>query len=136
MKLIVSILIFSLLFLSCKKQAGPGGTSSIRGKVYAEYYDKKMTVLTDSSYAPDIDVYIIYGNDFSYGDHQKTSYNGSYEFKYLENGSYLIYTYSRDSTGFYKYAVNQYAPDVAITQKVDISKRKQTIELPDIRIIK
>jgi hypothetical protein len=129
------LLLSFLFFYSCKKEAGPGGTSSIKGKVYAGYYDKSLYVLTQSSYAPDVDIYIIYGNDFTYGDHQKTSYDGSYEFKYLEKGSYKIYTYSKDTTGKYMYAINKFAPDVAVIVDVDITKTKQTVELPDISIL-
>jgi hypothetical protein len=135
MKTIFSLLFSGFIFLSlfsCKKEAGVGGTSSIKGKVYANYYDKYFYTLAKSSYAGDIDVYIIYGNNSTYGSRQKTSYDGTYEFKYLENGAYKIYAYSRDSTGKYKNAANQYAPKVAIVESVEITKRNQTINVPDI----
>ncbi|MGZ4156179.1 MAG: hypothetical protein ACXVED_03315, partial [Bacteroidia bacterium] len=64
------------------------------------------------------------------------SYDGSFEFKYLEKGSYKIYTYSRDSTGKYINAVNKFAPKVAVVVDVDITKARQSIELPDITILK
>ncbi|MGZ4156800.1 MAG: hypothetical protein ACXVED_06565, partial [Bacteroidia bacterium] len=72
---LISLFLFSSVFLfyACKKEPGPGGTSSIKGKVYAHYYDKNLYLLTKSAYAPDEDVYIIYGNNVAYGDHQKTS---------------------------------------------------------------
>lgn len=126
---------FLLLFNSCKKEAGGGGTSYIRGKVYAKYYNKNFTVLADSAYAPDIDIYIIYGDDFSYGERKKTSYNGTYEFKFLQKGSYKIFAYSRDSTGAYRNLVNQYANDLAVIKEVEITTNKQTLEVPDINIL-
>lgn len=133
------LLLFSisllLLLPSCKKEAGEGGTSSIQGNVYAKYYNKNFTLLADSAYAPDIDIYIIYGDDFSYGERKRTSYNGTYEFKYLQKGSYKIFAYSRDSTGAYKNFVNQYANDIAVIKEVEITKSKQTVKVPDINIL-
>jgi hypothetical protein len=130
------LLIYSLFtLLSCKKDAGPGGSSSIRGKIYARYYDKYFYTKADSGYAPDIDVYIIYGDEVTYGERQRSSYDGSYEFKFLRNGSYKIYAYSRDSSGVFENHVNQYAPDIAIIKKVEITKKKQTVELPNINIL-
>ena len=123
------------LLAACKKEAGPGGTSSIKGKVYAKYYNKNFTILADSAYAPDLDVYIIYGNEFSYGKRVRTSFDGSYEFKYLRPGSYKIFTYSKDSTGSYKNQANSYSPDVAVVKLVDITKNKQVKEVPDINVV-
>ncbi|MDP1745140.1 MAG: hypothetical protein Q8L90_06165 [Bacteroidota bacterium] len=124
-----------LMLNSCKKEAGEGGTSFIKGRVYAKYYNKNFTVLADSAYAPDIDIYIIYGDEFSYGERKRTSYNGTYEFKYLQKGTYKIFAYTRDSTGTYRNLVNQYANDLPVIQEVEITKNKQTVEVPDINII-
>lgn len=127
---------FSIIFLiSCQKEAGKGGTSNIKGKVYAKYYNKNFSILADSAYAADVDVYIIYNDQYTFGDRQKTSHDGSYEFKYLEKGSYKIYAYTKDSTGAYNNHVNQYAPDFAIIQQVEITKKKQIIEVPLINIV-
>ena len=126
---------FLILFSSCKKEAGQGGTSFIRGKVYAKYYDKYFYTLADSAYAPDVDVYIIYGNEISFGERQRTTFDGSYEFKYLRKGSYKIYAYSRDSTGAYQNKANQYSPNIAIIKEVEITKRKETAEVPRIDIL-
>lgn len=124
-----------LLLNSCKKEAGIGGTSFIRGKVYAKYYNKNFSILADSAYAPDVDVYIIYGNEFTYGERQRTSFDGVYEFKYLENGNYKIFAYTRDSSGTYNNHVNQYANDFAVIKEVEITKKKQTVEVPQINIL-
>ena len=126
---------FLLFFSSCKKEAGQGGTATIKGKVYANYYDKNFYILKTSSYAPDVDVYIIYGGESTFGDHQKTSYDGSYEFKYLRNGSYKIYSYSQDTTGQHNFTLNIYAPLLPVIKNVDITKRKQTVEVPDLNVI-
>lgn len=126
---------FLIIFSTCKKEAGQGGTSSIKGKVYAKYYDKDFYSLAKSSCAPDIDVYIIYGDESTFGERQRTTYDGGYEFKYLRKGQYKIYVYSRDSTGFYKFQVNKYSPNVAIIKNADITQKKQIVEVPNIDIL-
>lgn len=133
--LLLFSIVFLLLFNSCKKEAGEGGTSFIKGRVYVKYYNKNFTLLADSAYAPDIDIYIIYGDEFSYGERKRTSYNGTYEFKYLQKGTYKIFAYTRDSTGTYRNLVNQYANDLPVIQEVEITKNKQTVEVPDINIL-
>lgn len=127
---------FVLIFFSCKKEAGDGGTSSIKGKVHAKYYDKDFYSLASTSYAPDIDVFIIYGDESVFGERQRTTYDGTYEFKYLRKGKYRIYAYSRDSTGFYKNQVNKYSPEVPIIKNVEITKGKQFVEVSDIHVLK
>jgi len=122
----LSLLFLLLICASCSKDAGEGGTSSIKGKVYAKYYNKTFTSLLGESYAPDKDVYIIYGDNETYGDKQKTSYGGTFEFKYLRKGKYKVYTYSLDTTftnpvGFYAVIVDVY-----------ISENGETITTNDI----
>jgi len=133
--ILYSIICFILLLNSCKKEEGEGGTSNIKGKIYAKYYNKNFTYLADSAYAADIEVYIIYGDDYSFGERIRTSFDGAYEFKFLEKGFYKIYVYTRDSSGTYNNTVNQYAPDFAIIKEVEITKKKQTVEVPDINVI-
>ncbi len=91
------LLLFLLLsILSCKKQEGKGGKLSIKGKVYAHYYNKTFTDLRYSEYDADRDVFILYGDDNVNGNDTKTSYDGSYEFNYLTKGKYKVYVYSTD----------------------------------------
>lgn len=135
-KIILVFVSLTMLFAACKKEAGQGGRASIKGKVYAEYWDKAFSAKKDSAYAPNVDVYIIYGNDASYGDNQKTSYDGTFEFKYLQKGKYKIYAYSRDSSGVATGQLNIYAPNIAVVKSVEITERKQTKELDEIKVLK
>ena|SRR5690242_2278212 len=87
----------SLILLSCKKGPGEGGRTSIIGKVWAQEWDDiSYTVHYDSldHWAADEDVFVIYGDDVSYGDRIRTGPNGVFEFKYLREGDYTIYVYS------------------------------------------
>ena len=135
-KIIVGFLSLVFLIGSCKKEEGQGGRATIKGKVYAEYWDKSFSTKQDSSYAPNVDVYIVYGNESTFGDDQKTSFDGTYEFKYLQKGNYKIYAYSRDSSGVATGQLNTYSPNVAIVKSVEITERKQIAELDDIKILK
>ena len=82
-------------------------------------------------YAPDNYVYIIYGGDESYGDRVKTSYDGTYEFKYLREGNYKIYVYSKDSTqSIYTIPAGKYP----VSADVEVGKKDKLVEVPDLVI--
>lgn len=132
------LLVISSIFCldSCSKTEGEGGTSSIKGRVYAKYYNKQLTTLHAEKYAPEEDVYIIYGDEVTFGDNQNTNFDGYYEFKFLRPGKYKIYSYSRDTAGASIGAMNQNAPNVAIIQEIEITKRGQVITATDLAIIK
>lgn len=96
-RLILLFLIPALLY-SCKKEPGPGGTSTIYGKVLVKDYNSTFTVLNEVYYGPGVWVYIIYGDDRNYSERIQTGIDGAYEFKYLRQGSYRVYALSKDST--------------------------------------
>ena len=129
------IRIFLFLFLpfliigisGCEKDPGEGGTSSISGKVFAKDYNSTFTVLQGEYYAPDVWVYIVYGDEKDYGDRIKTSYSGVYEFKYLRPGTYHIYAFSKDSTLQTNFSV-------PVVRDVTIEKQYTSVESPVIEI--
>jgi len=101
MKKTFFVVLFFILIafaFSCKKEAGEGGNCSISGKVFVKDYNGTFTVLQEEYYGPGIWVYIIYGDDKDYSDRIETSYDGTYEFKYLRPGKYHVYAFSKDST--------------------------------------
>ena len=116
-----------VFLLSCEKEPGEGGKSSIYGKVYVKDYNSTFTNLEEEYYGPDIWVYIIYGDDRDYGDRILTNYDGTYEFKYLRPGTYHVYAYSKDST------MQTNAP-VPVIMDVEVPKKKQDVSVPDIVI--
>jgi hypothetical protein len=83
-----------LFFLqSCTKVEGPGGSSSIIGTVHVNVYDIAGNLINDYD-AQDEDVYLVYGGgDGFYDDDIKTSYDGTFEFNYLQKGSYKLFVY-------------------------------------------
>ena len=90
-KLILPIFILLMVFSSCRKVEGPGGSVTIKGVVI----ERNHVGTSIFEYpAADQDVYIIYGNENSfYDDDVSTSYDGSFEFRYLQKGDYQIFTY-------------------------------------------
>jgi hypothetical protein len=107
-----TLIIFAItLFVAtaCKKEEGVGGESTIMGKVIQKDYDKGFSVLQAEFPAAKEDVFIVYGNDESFGDKTETNYDGTFMFEYLRPGDYKIYIYSEDTTGLTdgKYAVIQ-----------------------------
>ena len=87
---ILPLFFFTACFTSCKKDAGTGGSSSLTGKVMVHDYNSTFTILEDEYYGQEVDVYIIYGDSKTYSDHIKTNYDGTFEFKYLQKGTYHV----------------------------------------------
>ncbi len=129
-RFIPGILLIMLIFTACEKGPGEGGTSTIRGKVIVWEYNVDYTIMRDEYPGAKEDVYIIYGDDFVYGDKFETNYDGAYEFNYLLEGNYTVFAYSKDTTNLIT------KEKIAIKREVEITDKNQIVEVPDIIIIK
>lgn len=120
--LILTIVLTGITIISCKKPAGEGGNSTIKGVVLTEEWNSTFTVHDAATDHPgaDVDVYIVYGDDLTYGNKVKTSPAGIFEFKYLRPGSYTVYTYSKDTSS---------AGKVAVSVATTITSKKQTVDV-------
>ncbi len=130
MKKMFFLLAFTAGLVACKKGAGDGGTSTLRGKVYGIDYNADFSMRLDSGYAPNENVYVIYGDHKTYDDKISTNYDGTYEFKYLRQGTYTVYCYSKDSATSIPFGTQ------AIIQTAEITKNRSTVEIPTININK
>ena len=128
--LIVCVLVIS----SCKKDAGEGGTSKITGKVIQEKWDNTFSLLINTYPLRNQDVYIIYGADHTtYDNNYKTAFDGSYEFKYLQKGTYQLYVYTEDTAGLAATGTVDFnLPKIPVFATVEITKNGQTVSVPDI----
>jgi len=128
--LILSSILLFFLLISCEKNAGEGGNSTIYGSVWVRDYNSTFTLLQGEYAGADEDIYIVYGDNIGYDDAIKTDYLGNFQFKYLRPGSYKVYIYSKDST--------QLSPsgDIAIVKEVEITGKNQNVQVPEITIIK
>jgi hypothetical protein len=128
MRFLFLTFILLTLAVSCNKEPGRGGTSSITGKVYV-YDINGIGDTIGGYYAMDEDVYIIYGDkDLTYDDKFACSYDGSYRFDYLTPGTYTLFAYSRCDT----------CDDgtQAVFKTVQIQEKKTVYELTDLNILK
>lgn len=126
-KLFLFCVATAVLATACSKEAGDGGMSSIRGKVYARDYNSSGTFISEG-YAPEENVYLSYGDNDYVNDDTKTSYNGVYQFNYLRPGDYTVFVYSKCDTCHLDLKV--------IKQRINIPDNHSTIELPDFEIRK
>lgn len=131
--------LISLFLTSCEKEEGEGGTSSIRGKVIVHDFDAGFQNPNPSLIYPAADekVYIVYGTDNNtYDDDFDTSFDGTYEFKYLQKGKYKIYAYTKDTTGAWNGTINIiHRPDLPVIMEVEITSNNSIVEVPDIIIL-
>jgi hypothetical protein len=98
MKKLLSFSILFFIFSSCAKYEGEGGSSTIKAVVVEQKYNSLGNVIAEYPIA-DQDVYIIYGNENTfYDDDVKTSYDGSFEFRYLKKGNYKVFVYEDCNT--------------------------------------
>jgi hypothetical protein len=118
---------FAFLFNSCSKVEGPGGSSSITGKIHVIKKDIAGNIINQYD-APKTDVFLIYGDtDTFYDDDVETSHDGTFEFNYLQPGNYQVFVYEKCTTC--PSGKNAIIVDVVITDK------KSTIEIPTIDIL-
>ena len=133
------VFVISLSVIGCKKTEGPGGTSTIQGKIIVHDFDAAFQSPTWLKTYPsnNQDAYIIYGADHAtYDNNFKTSYDGSYEFKYLQKGNYRLFAYSKDSTGA-KMGFPSGLPVIKIPVfvNVEITSNGSTVNAPDIIVL-
>ena len=129
----------TLLISACSKPAGEGGRATITGKIWVENYNTLGAypggayTLNGEYAGADEDVYIIYGDDASYGNKVKSGPDGIFEFKYLRKGDYKIYVKSKDTTrASYYYGSGIKTIDVSVT----IGDKKETVTTEDLVIYK
>jgi len=92
----VFLFLFATLCLSgCSKEPGIGGRAKITGKLIGKFYsDDQLTQFAGLDVLGDERVYLVYGNEKTqYDDDVRTTYDGTFEFKYLRPGKYVVFMY-------------------------------------------
>jgi|LakMenEpi03Aug12_release.lakeMendotaPanAssembly.Ray.scaffolds.fasta_scaffold54812_3 hypothetical protein len=118
----VLLLILSTAY-SCKKEEGEGGQARILGRVYS-YDINKSFQKTDSGYIADTRVFIAYGNEGLVDDDTRTSFDGSFEFNWLQKGNYTVWVIGQCDTCP--------AGQVVDSVRVVISDKKQSVATRDL----
>ena len=130
LQVVLSIILPVVFFISCEKEPGEGGNSTITGKIYVREYNKDFSELKAEYYGADEDIYIIYGDGTVPDDDLKTGPDGDFSFQYLRPGTYTLYAYSADSTGL------SASGTVPVYLTVEITEKKQTVDAGTIVILK
>ena len=121
----ILLLFIALVFSSCEKEVGSGGTSKITGKVFG-YDINSSGVVLDSAYIGDVRVYLSYGDHSWPDEDERTSYTGDYAFQGLQKGKYRVFVFTKCVTCPFDQA--------SIVKEVEITKNGETIVLPDFKI--
>lgn len=126
---LITIVFFVFFISSCTKE-GKGGGASIEGKIMVRLI-KEATLDTLTTYeAQDERVYIVYGENTSYNDDVRTSYNGNFKFDYLYKGDYKIYVYSECV-----FLIDSCPNGTkAVVEQISIAKANETFNVGDIVI--
>ena len=131
MKRLLFIALFSGAFVispACKKVEGPGGSSTIKGKLNIQVFDVGNNLINEYD-GQEEDVYLIYGTtDTFYDDDVKTSYDGSFEFNFLQNGTYTVFVYEDCNSC-------PSGKDIII-HEIEISEKKSVKDLGTINVRK
>jgi len=90
------LFLLSLVMLSCTKEPGYGGKSTLYGYVLEKKYSNAGQFESEY-YLADQRVYIVFGDDDFYSDEVRTDYTGKFKFSYLYAGDYTVYTYGECS---------------------------------------
>ena len=125
-KLQFTFLAFISLFVSsCAKEAGEGGSSTLKGRVYG--YDINTSgVVTDSAAVQDARVFISYGDNTTVDDDTWSSFTGEYISRGLQKGRYTVFTYSQCNDCPFNQEVKK--------QVVEITEKNQEVMVPDLVI--
>ena len=123
----LTLLIIFIAFTSCKKEPGEGGSSTIKGVLYAKNTANTDVPITAEDFEPDQKVYISYGDKDTYDDDYNTSADGSFQFKYLRPGTYKIFAYSTDPVTL---------SEKVVSKTVKIDRNNQTVNVSDFVIYK
>jgi|TARA_B110000093_G_C12865145_1_gene365115 hypothetical protein len=121
--------LFSIAFLSCKKEAGTGGKTTLSGKLLGTYIceDDGRTLVADMA-VPDERIYISYDATGELDDDVRTAPDGTFKFEYLQPGKYSIITYSECMT----------CPTgkVEVIQEIEIPKKEDELELETTSVLR
>ena len=115
------------LLNACQKEEGVGGTAKILGKILIQEYNGFGEKIKEY-YAPQHDIFIIYGDNQTFDDVTSTHFNGAFRFSDLYPGEYTLYTYAGCN--------DCEIPTQPVFQTVEILRNGERIEIPPWVIIK
>lgn len=118
----LALALLTFAIVSCKKEPGTGGKTTLRGNVIGTYLceDDSSTLATNVA-IPDERIYISYGATGEIDDDARTAPDGSFKFEYLQPGAYSIITYSE--------CLSCPTGKTEVIQEIEIAKKEDEVEL-------
>ena len=86
------LLLLALALFSCSKEEGYGGLATVKGRIYAKDFNSSGYLVAEG-YKSDVKVYISKHGDPNYFDKVDSSYDGSFRFQFLHEGTYDVWAY-------------------------------------------
>lgn len=83
-----------LLFGGCTPDAGLGGMATVTGVVMVEDWNPTFTSINSVYPAMREDVFLVFGDEPTFGEDVETHFDGTFRFQYLYPGKYTVYAYS------------------------------------------
>lgn len=93
-KLLNAAAVGLLLLAACTPDAGLGGMATVTGVVMVEDWNSTFTSINSTYPAMREDVFLVFGDEPTFGEDVETHFDGTYRFQYLYPGKYTLYAYS------------------------------------------
>ncbi len=129
-KYLVITVCLIVIFASCRKQEGTGGTSSISGNIIADviFDNKNGDTLGTNQKLANANVYICYGTDSIPADNIKTNYDGSFRFDYLQKGTYTLYVLSDNIVPSTPYPSTNFQLYTIVKKQIEITGKNKNVD--------
>jgi hypothetical protein len=96
--LALTAILLIIIHPGCRKEPGPGGRASIKGKLLAGNIHSPEFEVTEEDGEADERVYLVYGDRTDGFDKDvRTGHDGTFEFKFLRPGTYKVFAYGYDA---------------------------------------
>lgn len=83
-----------MLTASCTPDPGLGGMATVTGVVMIEDWNSTFTNINSVYPAMREDIFLVFGDEPTFGEDVETHFDGTYRFQYLYPGKYTLYAYS------------------------------------------
>jgi len=93
----IALCIFTALWFAlagCRPEPGLGGMATVTGVVMVEDWNSTFTNINSVYPAVREDIFLVFGDEPTFGEDVETHFDGTYRFQYLYPGKYTLYAYS------------------------------------------
>lgn len=84
----------TFVLAGCTPEPGLGGMATVTGVVMVEDWNSTFTNINSVYPAMREDIFLVFGDEPTFGEDVETHFDGTYRFQYLYPGKYTLYAYS------------------------------------------